>query len=108
MSWVRLALGLIREAATTNLGKEIISDLKSNASQKMRATPKDAEHRAEWRRAVDERIGVVDRNIKMLVEMLNAQDETLLRIQKRQRVWNLALSGAIFLVLIVIAALLFG
>ncbi len=106
MSWVHLALGLIREAATTELGQDIIRDLRSNASQKRRPAPTDAQQVAEWRSAVDERISVVDRNIEMLVQMLNAQDETFLKIQKRQRVWNLILSGGILAALIAVAALI--
>ena len=107
MSWVRLALGLIREAATTDVGQEIISDLRSNATNRKRhAPPKDAEHIAQWRQAVEERISVVDRNIAMLVEMLNAQDEVLLKIQKRQRVWNLVLAGSVLVLLAGVVALL--
>ena len=105
MSWVRLALGLIREAATTDLGQDIIRDLRSNATQKRQAPPSDAQSVAEWRSAVDERISVVDRNIEMLVQMLNAQDEAFVKIQKRQRVWNLVLSGAILAALIAVTAL---
>lgn len=108
MSWVRLALGLIREAATTEVGQDIIRDLRSNASEKRRTPPPtDAQQVAEWRKTVDERITVVDRNIEMLVQMLNAQDEVFLKIQKRQRVWNLVLSATILVALIAVAARLF-
>ncbi len=106
MSWVTLALGLIREAATTELGQDIIRDLRSSkSSQKKRSAPTDAQQVAAWRNAVDERISVVDRNIEMLVQMLNSQDETFIRIQKRQRIWNLVLSGAILAALIAVAVL---
>ena len=54
----------------------------------------------------DERISVVDRNIEVLVQMLNAQDEVLLKIQKRQRVWNLVLAGSVLLLLAGVVALL--
>ena len=108
MSWVRLALGLIREAATTEIGQDIIRDLRSKQSQKKRPAPTDAQQVAEWRSAVDERISVVGRNIEMLVQMLNAQDETFVRIQKRQRVWNLVLSGAILVALIGVTVLVLG
>ena len=108
MSWIRLALGLIREAATTDIGQDIIRDLRSNASQKKRPAPTDAQQVTEWRSAVDERISVVDRNIEMLVQMLNAQDETFVTIQKRQRVWNLVLSGAILVALIGVTVLVLG
>ncbi len=107
MSWVRLALGLIREAATTDVGQEIIRDLRSNKSKKRQAPPKDAGHIDRWRQAVEERISVVDRNIEMLVGMLNAQDEVLLKIQKRQRVWNLVLAGTTLLLLAGVGSLLF-
>ena len=107
MSWVRLALGLIREAATTEVGQEIISDLRSNKSRKRQAPPKDAENIDRWRQAVEERISVVDRNIEMLVGMLNAQDEVILKIQKRQRVWNLVLAGTTLLLLAGVGSLLF-
>ena len=108
MSWIRLALGLIREAATTDIGQDIIRDLRSNASKKKRPAPTDARQVTEWRSAVDERISVVDRNIEMLVQMLNAQDETFVTIQKRQRVWNLVLSGAILVALIGVTVLVLG
>ena len=106
MSWVSLALGLIREAATTELGREIISDLRSNTARKRKETQTDAEQIADWRRSVDERIAIVDRNIEMLVEMLNAQDAMLVKIQKRQRVWNLALATVGLVALVSVTLLL--
>ena len=113
MSWVRLALGLIREAATTDLGQDIIRDLRSNAShsnasEKRRPALTDEKQVAEWRSAVDDRMSIVDRNVEMLVKMLNAQDETFLKIQKRQRVWNLVLAGTILATLVAVTALLVG
>jgi hypothetical protein len=48
---------------------------------------------------VESRLGVGERNMESLVRMLNAQDESLVRIQKRQRVWNLVLAGGLLLAL---------
>ena len=101
MSWLRLALGLIREAATTEVGQEIINDIASGAAARARGQrPKPDEGIDEWRRFVDERLTVIDRNQEILVQMLNAQVETLIKIQKRQRVWNVALAFGILSALI--------
>ena len=35
----------------------------------------------------------------MLVGILNAQHKALIRIQKGQRIWNVALAGGVFLAL---------
>ena len=104
MSWLRLAIGLIREAATTEVGRDIINDLRSNVSGKRRPPPDRPEDVGEWRQSVEERIAVVDRNVAMLVQMLNAQDEMLIKVQKRQRIWNFVLAGGI-LVAIAVALL---
>ena len=95
MSWISLAIGLIREAATTEVGRDIINDLRSNVSGKRRPPPDRPEEVNEWRQSVEERIAVVDRNVAMLVQMLNAQDEMLIKVQKRQRIWNFVLAGGI-------------
>lgn len=102
MSWLNLALGLIREAATTDLGQEILSDMRTGGP---RGDPKTAppsgsdqvrsDQVGHWMRSVEDRLKVSDRNTEMLVQMLNAQDEALIRIQKRQRIWNIALGAAI-------------
>ena len=44
---------------------------------------------------------VADRNATMLVGILNAHQEALIRIQKRQRIWNVALAGSVPLALTV-------
>ena len=104
MSWLSLALGLIREAATTEVGQDIINDLRSNVTGNRRPPPNRPEEVNEWRQSVEERIAVVDRNVAMLVQMLNAQDEMLIRVQKRQRIWNFVLASGI-LVAIALALL---
>ena len=42
---------------------------------------------------LEEQMQVVDRNIEMLVHMLNVQHDKLVEINKRQRIWNLTLAG---------------
>lgn len=105
MSWLSLALGLIREAATTEMGQDILRDVRSGASRK-RASPKAAEAEPRtidpWRQSVEDRLNVADRNAEMLVRMLNVQEEALIRIQKRQRIWNLALAGALLTAIVVL------
>ena len=92
MSWLTVALGLIKEAAGTEVGQDIINDMRPGTQ---REPPKPGED--AWRQSVEQRLGVTDRNAEMLVLMLNAQDDALIRIQKRQRIWNLCLAGAIIL-----------
>ena len=48
---------------------------------------------------------VVDRNMELLVQMFNAQDKALIKIQQNQRVWNLVLVSGV-LVAIAVAILL--
>jgi hypothetical protein len=97
MSWVTLALGLIRDVATTEQGQEIINDIRSGTTGKRppKPVPPREEELGKWRQSVEERISVTDRNIGMLVGMVNAQQEALVRIQERQRVWNIVLAAAV-------------
>ena len=97
MSWVTLALGLIRDVATTEQGQEIINDLRTGVSgnRTTSSAPNREEEVGEWRQSVEERLSVADRNAAILVQMLNAQDENLVKIQKRQRLWNLILTAGI-------------
>ena len=105
MSWLRLALGLMREAASTEVGQDIINDLKESAFKIRRQDLNQMQNIDQVRTFLEERMTVVDRNMEMLVQMLNAQDEALIQIRKRQRVWNLVLAGGV-LVAIAVAILL--
>ncbi len=105
MSWLRLALGLMREAASTEVGQDIINDLKKSAFKTRHQDLNQMQNIDQVRAFLEERMTVVDRNMEMLVQMLNAQDEALLQIQKRQLVWNLVLAGGV-LVAIAVAILL--
>lgn len=95
MSWLRLALGLMREAASTEVGKEIISDLKESAFKTRKQDLDQMQNIDQVKEFLEERMMLVDRNIEMLVQMLNAQDETLVQIQKLQRIWNLVLMSGV-------------
>jgi len=95
MSWLRLAVGLIREAATTQTGQDMINDIRSSAFKGKQGPPDAQEDVGEWRQSVEARLSIGDKNAEMLVQMLNAQDEALIKIQKRQRVWNLVLAATV-------------
>lgn len=97
MSWLNLALGLIKEAATTDLGQEILNDMRTGGGkgEARTASSSEADQVGQWMRSVEDRLTVSDRNTEMLVRMLNTQDEALIRIQKRQRIWNIALGAGI-------------
>ena len=105
MSWLRLALGLMREAASTEVGQDIINDLKESAFKSRQQDLNQMQDIDQVRAFLEERMTVVDRNMEMLVQMLNAQDEALLQIQKRQRIWNLVLACGV-LVAIAVAILM--
>ena len=97
MSWVRVALGLIREAVGADAGKEVLNNIRGNAPEPSAQTPVDidallAEHRAQ-----------VNRNLETMARMLNAQNEKLTETIRRQRIWNVALAAG--LVIAIVAAL---
>ena len=97
MSWLKVAFGLIREAAGTQIGQEVIQNMRSPARSKASepaAAPLNveallAEHRLQ-----------VDRNLDAVVAMLNEQNSRLTETVRRQRIWNLALAGGLVIALI--------
>ena len=105
MSWLSLAVGLIREAATTQTGQDIINDIRSAAFRRKQGMPDTQEEVGEWRESVEARLSVGEKNAEMLVEMLNAQDEAMVKIQKRQRIWNMVLAAAILVTLALVVLL---
>jgi hypothetical protein len=98
MSWLKVAFGVIREAAGTQLGQEVIGNIRSSGRNKTTETepsPIDmqallAEHRAQ-----------VDRNLEAVVAMVNQQNSRLAATIRRQRVWNLTLAVGLVIALIV-------
>jgi hypothetical protein len=104
MSWFKVALGLISTAVGTEAGREVISNVRSAirrddataeppSSERMAAEAIQtmlAQHRAE-----------VDRNLEALVQTLNAQNEKLRSVVRRQQTWNFVLAIGIVIAAIV-------
>jgi hypothetical protein len=101
MSWLKVAFGIIREAAGTELGQEVIGNIRSsgkNRNSEPSAAPLDveallAEHRVQ-----------VDRNLEAVVAMVNQQNSRLDASLRRQRVWNLALAAGVVIALVLAIA----
>jgi hypothetical protein len=103
MSWLKVAFGIIREAAGTQLGQDVIENIRSSGKNKTSEPPPAspdvdtllAEHRAQ-----------VDRNLEAIVAMVNQQNSRLDATIRRQRMWNVALGAglAIALILAIVAA----
>jgi hypothetical protein len=97
MSWLKVAFGVIREAAGTQIGQEVIENIVSsgrNKTSEPAPSPMDihallAEHRVQ-----------VDRNLEAVVAMINEQNSRLAETIRRQRVWNLTLAAGLVTVLI--------
>ena|SRR5438552_7808692 len=97
MSWLKVAFGVIREAAGTQLGQEVIGNIHSsgrNKTTEAEPSPIDmqvllAEHRAQ-----------VDRNLEAVVAMVNQQNSRLAATIRRQRVWNLTLAAGLVIAVI--------
>jgi hypothetical protein len=98
MSWLKVAFGILREAAGTELGQEVIGNIRSPGKNKnsepSAASPGVeallAEHRAQ-----------VDRNLEAVVAMINQQNSRLDASLRRQRAWNLALAAGLVIALVV-------
>jgi hypothetical protein len=91
MSWLKVAFGIIREAAGTELGQEVIDNIRSGRSRSAEpvTTAPDvdaliAEHRQQ-----------VNRNLETIVAMLNEQNARLNEALRRQRIWNIALAAGL-------------
>jgi len=102
MSWLKLALGLIREAAGTEVGQEMINNMRPSARKEVPSSgpPQHpdvktllAEHRIE-----------IDRNFEVVVSRLNEQQAQIQAAMGRQRIWNLALAAGLLAALIAAVA----
>lgn len=94
------ALGLIRDVAATEQGQEIINDLRPGGGGKRAPDVAPSEDEiGEWRRHVNQRLAMTDRNVETLARMLNAEHEAAARTEKRQRVWNVALGAGVLIAL---------
>lgn len=101
MNWVQIAFGLIREAVTTNQGREVISNIRSAVR---RDAPEPAGPAVDVHALLAEQRTEIDKNLDTVVQMLNAQNEQLLRAIRRLQMWNAALTAGL-LVAILIALL---
>ena len=100
MSWITVALGLIREAVGTEAGREAISNVRSAIRKDAPEGPKPAS-RADLESLLAEHRVQVDRSLDAVVRMLNAQNEKLTETIRRQRIWNIALAAGIVVALLI-------
>jgi hypothetical protein len=106
MDWLRVALGLIREAAGTEAGREVIDNVRS-------AIRKDASPAAPPPPSIDietliaEHRAQVDRNLEVVVQALNAQNQKLEHAVRRQRIWDIALAAGILILFVLVLWLFF-
>jgi hypothetical protein len=100
MNWLKLAFGLIKEAAGTEVGQEVINNVRSSIRKEPAGPPPGpavdieslvAEHRAQ-----------VDRSLDAIVDKLNEQNTRLEAAVRAQRIWNYALAASVVIVLIVV------
>lgn len=101
MSWLTVALGLIREAVGTDAGQEVIGNVRSAMRKETPEGPKPAS-RADLESLLTEHRIQIDRSLETVVRMLNAQNEKLTETIRRQRIWNIALAAG-FVVALVLA-----
>lgn len=97
MSWLKVALGVIKEAAGTPLGQEVIENLRSSGRD---TTSEPEPSPIDMQALLDEHRTYVDRNLEAVVAMVNQQNARLAETTRRQRVWNLILAAGLVIVLI--------
>ena len=101
MNWLRLALGLIREAAATPAGQDVIDNMRGAAKRKPAGeTPEPALDVEAVEAMLAEHRSQVDRNLEAIVRMLNEQNLRLTETVRRQRIWNFGLAAGLLAVLI--------
>jgi len=101
MSWLKLAFGLIREAAGTQLGQDVIENIRSTGKNNIsEPTPIPIDVQA----LLAEHSARVDRNLETIVGMVNEQNSRLAAAIRRQRVWNVALVAGFVVTLILAVA----
>jgi hypothetical protein len=83
MDWMRLAVELTREA------------MKSGTAEPGPAPPTDLGN------ALTQQFAVIDHNMDAFVRTLNAHNAKLERALRRQRIWNIVLSIAVVLALLI-------
>jgi hypothetical protein len=97
MSWLKLALGLIREAAGTDVGQEMINNMRSSARKE---SPSSGPQHLDVKTLLAEHRIEIDRNFEVVVARLNEQQAQIQAAIRRQRMWNLALAVGLLAALI--------
>jgi hypothetical protein len=102
MSWLRVAFNLLREAAGTEEGREVIQNVRSAMRKEPEAgTSRTGPDIETVQSLITEHRAQLDRNIEAIVQMLNAQNATLAETSRRQRLWNIALVAGIVIAIVV-------
>jgi hypothetical protein len=98
MSWLKLALGLIREAAGTDVGQEMINNMRS--SRRNESPNTEAPQQIDVKALLVEHRLQIDRNLEVVVAQLNEQHAQIEAAIRRQRIWNFALAAGLLAALI--------
>jgi hypothetical protein len=109
MSWLKVVFGLITTAVGTEEGRQALNNVRSAIR---RETPEPGPQTA---RSADidyltvqgllaQQRSEIDRNLEAIVNMLTRQNEALAEINRRQRIWNIALATA-FVIAVIVALL---
>ena len=98
MNLLKLAFGLIREAAGTEVGQEVINNMRSS----VRNEPSDAAPApaVDFETLLAKHRTQVNRNLDAVVQTVNEQNSRLAETIRRQRLWNFALAGGVVIALI--------
>ena len=95
MSWLRVAFGLIREAAGTETGQEVLSSVLSQGRRNPSSGSGSEQVQMDIGTTLAEHRAQIDNNLETMVRMLNAQNEKLTLTIRRQRIWNMALAAGL-------------
>jgi len=101
MSWLKLAFGLIRDAAGSQLGQDVIENIRSSGKNNI---PEPTPTPIDVQALLAEHSARVDRNLETVVAMVNEQNSRLAATMRRQRVWNIALAAGLVIALVLAIA----
>jgi hypothetical protein len=97
MNWFQLAFGLIKEAVTTEQGREVINNVRSAVRGEGQPAPPSA---SDIHALLVEQRAQIDRNIEAIVQSLNAQNQRFNDTIRRLRIWNAALTVGLVIALL--------
>jgi hypothetical protein len=101
MSWLKLAFGLIRDAAGSQLCQDVIENIRSSGKNNI---PEPTPTPIDVQALLAEYSARVDRNLETVVAMVNEQNSRLAATMRRQRVWNIALAAGLVIALVLAIA----